>query len=403
MWEMIVTFILKIVVMPLSSITYRQYITDELLDKKRLIADPPADDLIERIVAKRGDNVAREIFDTLISNIEIPINQLPEEVQSFVTENQELPVWADRSKVKMANDLFVDHGPKFLIFMYFKSLPILYACANGAEVLAQTGRLTHKDDKHQQFSRRIAETGQFLIDVLAPGSLLNSMHAMEAAIKVRLIHASIRKFIPKEHWNIEILGIPINQEDLAITLMTFSISILDALEQTGIEESESRKEAYLHTWKVIGNALGIQNDLFPPTLDDARFLIEKVEQRQHRSSKAGKELAAALIEFSSDKFSNEILKNAPQVLLRFFCGDKVANMLGVEAPLGCFLSWLPDVVKSVFRLEERLEERSETLQVIINALSKEATRSMVNFFNKAKNTHFRVPEDLKTVWFGNGL
>ncbi len=182
-------------------INFKQYITDSLLDEKRLIADPPADAVIEKLVAEKGDAAAKALFDTLVSNIELPIVQLPEIVQLFVKENKELPTWADPAQIKLANDLFVDHGPKFLIFLFYKSLPILYACANGAQVLVQTGRLAHKEDGHQQFNRRIAETGQFIIDVMAPGSILNSSHAIESAMKVRLIHASIRKFIPKEHWD----------------------------------------------------------------------------------------------------------------------------------------------------------------------------------------------------------
>ncbi len=389
--------------MPPSASNFHQYITDALLNEKRLIADPPADAVIEKLVIEKGDAAAKALFDTLISNIELPVEQLPELVQLFVKENKELPTWADPIQIRLANDLFVDHGPKFLIFLFYKSLPILYACANGAQVLVQTGRLAHKEDGHQQFSRRIAETGQFIIDVMAPGSILDSTHAIESAIKIRLIHASIRKFIPKEHWNEAILGKPINQEDLAITLMTFSISILDALDKSGIEESNEKKEAYLHTWKVIGNAMGIQNDLFPPTLDDARFLINKIAQRQHRESEAGKILAAALINFSSDKLPTKVLKNAPQVLLRYFSGDQVADMLNVKAPLGCLLTWLPEAVKSVFQLEEKLEDRSEPLKMLIDALSKETTRRMVKYFNKAKNVHFRIPENLKSAWFGDDL
>ena len=184
--------------------------------------------------------------------------------------------------------------------------------------------------------------------------------------------------------------------------MTFSISILDALEQVGIEESNEKKEAYLHTWKVIGSVMGIQNDLLPPTIDDARFLLSKIAKRQHRKSDAGVILAKSLVDFSSDTFQTEVFKNTPHVLLRYFSGDEVADLLEVKAPLGCFLSWMPDALKSAFGLEERLEDRSKAIKLIIDTLSKEVTRRMVNYFNKAKKTHFRIPENLKSVWFGDG-
>jgi hypothetical protein len=69
---------------------------------------------------------------------------------------------------------------------------------------------------------------------------------------VRLIHSAIRHFIGSGVWD-EALGRPINQEDMAITLLTFSVSVLDGLRRFKIREAPEREEAYLHHWKVIGH------------------------------------------------------------------------------------------------------------------------------------------------------
>ena len=55
-------------------------------------------------------------------------------------------------------------------------------------------------------------------------------------------------------------GTPINQEDLAGTLMTFSIQILDGFKKFKIPISEKDQEAYLHVWKVIGHVMGVRED-----------------------------------------------------------------------------------------------------------------------------------------------
>lgn len=42
---------------------------------------------------------------------------------------------------------------------------------------------------------------------------------VESALKIRLVHASVRRFIPPADWDAAGLGEPVNQEDMAMTLM----------------------------------------------------------------------------------------------------------------------------------------------------------------------------------------
>ena len=50
---------------------------------------------------------------------------------------------------------------------------------------------------------------------------------------------------------------PINQEDLAGTLMTFSCVVLDALKKLRVGYSAAEGEAFLHAWKVVGHFMGV--------------------------------------------------------------------------------------------------------------------------------------------------
>jgi mpaB/rubber oxygenase-like protein len=373
--------------------------TDQLLDSKRLIADSEADAVIAQLIAEKGKGEAKKLFDTLIREITLPVEKLPKVVRDFIESSSKLPHWIDKEKIQMAHDLFLDHGPKFLIFLYYKSLPILYSCANGAEVLVQTGRLVHQQNT-QQFTRRIAETGQFLIDVMNTGSLLETKKGIEVSIKVRLIHAAIRSFIPAEKWDEQVLGKPINQEDLAITLMTFSIAILDGLDQFGIEEEEDKKEAYLHFWNVIGYFLGIDKDILPDNIIEARFLLQKIIDRQSAPSEQGQLLTRGLLEFAHLLMPSKLLKNSPEVLMQFMLGEKLSNMLKIEAPLGCLVSWLPDFLKKIFGLTERLEDRAEPLRFLLDEISKTLAFRMVEYFDTYKNRNFEIPNSLQSKWFG---
>ena len=372
--------------------------TDILLNEKRLTADPAADQLVKDLVIQKGEFASTKLFDRLTRNIGLPLDFLPRLVNEFIEQNSSLPDWADPVKINQAHELFIDHGPKFLIFLYYKSLPMLYACANGAQVLVQTGRLAHQQST-EKFTRRIAETGQFLIDVMAPGSLFDSKKGIEAAVKVRLVHASIRSFIPSKYWDENKLGKPINQEDLLMTLMTFSVAILDALDQFGLEESDHRKESYFHFWLVIGFLMGIDEDFLPKNLSEGRKVMNKILERQAAPSPQGKILTEALLKFGNMHFHEGILKDVPQVLMRFMIGEQLSNTLAVSQPSGCAGIWLPSFLKKAFGFIEKLEDRGESLQRIIDELSKVAAQHLINYFNNYKNRPFEVPDELKRNWF----
>lgn len=372
--------------------------TDTLLDDKRQIGDPEADSLIAELVTEKGPQAARLIFDQLITNIDLPTETLPFRLQEYIKDHQRLPAHADWQQVHRANELFIDHGPKFLLFLYYKSLPQLYLNAKGAVVLEKTSRLTHQGSDLRIFARRVAETGQFLLDVMAPNNLAAGKPGIQAIQKVRLIHASVRHFMPADQWDSEALGVPINQEDLAQTLMTFSISPLDTLAQFNVPESEERLQAYLFTWNYIGELLGVNTDLLPESLEDARALLQTILQRQSAQSEAGTLLAKALIEFAKTNLPTDF-ERAPELLMMHLIGREQAGQLGINANVGCLGALFPEFIKAYFNWGERLEDKLQgPLNIFIQHLARRTTQAMVNYFDNYKSRHFEIPKFLQRAW-----
>lgn len=372
------------------------------LDQLRQIGDPLADEAVAAIIADKGPEEARHLFDRLIRNIELPKDELPASLQPFWQATNALPDWADWERIELANDFFLDHGPRFLVFLYYKSLPILYSCAKGAEVLTRTGRLAHGSEQPEVFSRRIAETGQFLINVMAPEALKPGGIGIQAIQKVRLIHAAIRRFVGNSPgWNREEQGVPINQEDMAVTLMTFSIALTDGLKQFRIEEEREKIEAYIHCWSAIGRNMGIQGELLPSDSARARLLMTTILRRQSRASEAGKKLTQALIDFSKDKLPAEI-RQLPHWMILHLAGKDIAAKLGVQPSPGCLGLALPAFLKTVFRMEESLEDKlKEPLGPFLDMLSAHLMKAMVNYFDKHKQRNFTLPDSLQQRWLKN--
>ncbi len=105
-------------------------------------------------------------------------------------------------------------------------------------------------------------------------------------------------------WDFEENGEPINQEDLAYTLLTFGLLIPDGLEKFGIHSSHEEKQAFLHMWKLVGHILGIKPELLTDNLDEAWELFRLVQTRQAESSEDGIVLTEALMGFLGDYLPN---------------------------------------------------------------------------------------------------
>jgi hypothetical protein len=301
--------------------------SNELLDQMRLVGDPLADGVIAAVVDSGETAAVDKIMAYLILNEGLVPQALPDSVREYLQQTASLPAWADAAQMAVAQNLFLTYAPEIVLLLFYSSLPTAYAARKGAQVLAITRRL-----EQGHIYRRIIETAQFIVDVMTPGAFDPQGQGIRAVQKVRLMHAAIRHYIRHEnrwqvHWDPD-WGTPINQEDLAGTLMTFSLIVMDGMRRFNIRLQPQKEEAYLHAWKVVGEMLGIQPELLPADMADARNLMDTILQRQWAPSEAGCDLTSALIGFL-DGYVPIWLRGLPNSALRYFRGNDLADMLGV--------------------------------------------------------------------------
>lgn len=372
--------------------------TPSFLDTQRQLGDPEADALVKQLIEEEGPEQARQLFNQLIGQLELPLETLPEAARTFIRQHRALPDWADKEQISKASGFFIDHGPKILFCLFYYSLPLLYSCKNGAQVLVRTSRLTNKEENLRIFARRIAETGQFLMDTMRPGGLNPGAAGIQAVLKVRLIHAAIRFFVSRHEWDQEQLGLPINQEDMALTLMTFCIAPVRGLERFEVTISEEEKEAYLHCWRGIGQLMGVDARLLPNHYKEGAWLLDRILQRQSAASEAGQLLTKALIDFGNRSLNSEKLIGSPQAIMRFLLGPDRAKMLGI-APEGCLSQLVPGILRSAFSIGERLEDKFDgPMHLLIQYLSQLTADGLVDYFDNFPDRQFQVPLTLRKAW-----
>ena len=103
-----------------------------------------------------------------------------------------------------------------------------------------------------------------------------------------------------DSWDAATLGLPVNQEDLAYTLLTFGYVILAGLEQWGCKFSGEERHAFLHLWRVVGHVIGVEDELMTDDWDEAGRIYQRLQKHQAAGSDAGVALTTALREFIED-------------------------------------------------------------------------------------------------------
>lgn len=376
--------------------------SDEFLDSMRMETDSYADKVVNDILhSTREEEYALKFFDFLIKNNDSIPDELPDIAKEYFKQTENLPPWADMNLIKKGEEIFNLYGPEFVLLLLCKSLPECYACWRGAQVLYDTGRLNEKRGniekaKFNYLSRRIMETSQFVLNVMAPGGLGPEGYGIRVTQKVRLMHAAIRHFIRKNEWDLDSWGEPINQEDLAGTLMAFSIELIDGIKLFNISLKPEDEEAYLHAWKVIGYILGIQQKLLPENVAEARELAAAILRRQVGPSKAGLELTRALIDFLEHIAPGNILDGLPDFMIHYLVGDTIADVLGVEKTQTHPM--MLKFMRFLFGSIAEIEDHSKAMRKLTERYSRLLLQGLTDVYNDGKQEHFYIPPSLRKDW-----
>lgn len=363
----------------------------------RTLTDPLADHTVRLIIEKEGKEGINQLFGLLRENHDISNVTFPKPVEDYFEETSKLPDWVDWDKINLGEQVFTRYGPEISMCLLCKSLPEAYACAKGAKVLYATGRLSEHNGSLSIFTRRLMETAQFVMNVCSPGGLSPSGSGIVTAQKVRLIHASIRYYLRNYHWDLS-NGEPINQQDMAGTLQSFSTLILQGLEQLNIQLSQDEKEGYYHIWHVVGHIIGLREELNPKNYQDGFELGKAILKDQMAASSEGVELTKAVYQFMEHTLPGNFLNHVPEAMIRFLAGDEVADALEVRPYSKLQKLIIPRLLGEVFESESDAMDLNHFRDKLVEHLNMHLLQSMLLHFNDNKNVRFYIPPSLKGMW-----
>ena len=300
---------------------------NEFLNAKRVSGDFSADQFIQSVFAdpEKKLQLQQWLSGTFDGNmLDVLKDNYPD--FAFISKARELPSWADPKLMKAGSTFFAKHAEIIMSLLGLLSLPYCYTAANGAMVLYLSELIK------KQTTKRLYDTAVFVWEVMAPDAFGPKGNAYKEILKVRIMHAAVRYYtLQSGKWD-DAWGLPINQEDMAGTNLSFSLIVVRGLRRMGFQVSHPDQMAFIHLWAVIGYLSGLDEELIPKDAKQAQQLDIVIKKRQFRTSAHGQELTQSLTDHILSINKSKATADDILGLMRYLLGSEIADMLSIKAP-----------------------------------------------------------------------
>lgn len=225
------------------------------------VGDEPMQRLVEWM---SGVKEARPIFETILTRGLAAVPDAPEPLREFFEEFEPIPDWVDLKLVRRGQRALRRGGADGTYIARDVSLLGGYRFSSFNKTLLRTGVLEKGSNK------RFAETLQWALDVSSEGGLEPLGVGYQATIRVRLIHEYVRRHVAAlPDWRSEEWGLPVNQTDMAATLVGALIAPPAGGLGMGLVLPPAELDAIAHLTRYVGWLMGVRDEWLPRSFRDA--------------------------------------------------------------------------------------------------------------------------------------
>lgn len=367
------------------------------LEQYRLQSDPIADKTVRKLYEEMDSKAIWKWYKLFITELETPdYKQLPQPLTRFFENNQQFPEWVDQQLIRKAEQLFLDIGPLYAVCLLLRSLPIGYTSVKVVKVLTSTGYLS--TDVKQGTAKRILETTQFVLNVMCKDTFTLDSSGVKHTLKVRFLHAMIRYHLLKHGWDTATYGIPINQEDMAETILTFSVGSIKGLDRLNVGLTRSDKDALVHYWAVIGVLIGVEEPLLPTNYQAGEQLYEQILERQATPSADGQLLTNALCNFGRGFLPVKHMSLLPEYLITYLIDNPTySDAIGIQGPRNARDRWLFSSLMSSVRFLNR-HKKNRLIAGITREMNNVFANNLKLYFDTEFDLKLIIPQEIKAAW-----
>jgi hypothetical protein len=227
------------------------------------VGDEPMDDLLRWMRASDMSR-GREMFDSALRGGLASVPAPPEQLREFFGPIEAAPDWLDRPSVRRGQRALRAGGVDGIYLARDVALLGGYQFSGFNKTLLRTGAL------EKGSNQRFAETFRWALDVIGEGGLEPFGAGYQSTLRVRLIHAFVRSHVAAmPDWRPDEWGLPVNQTDMAATLLGTFIAPTAAGIGMGIAPAPRDLEDIAHFTRYVGWLMGVQEQWLPHNFRDA--------------------------------------------------------------------------------------------------------------------------------------
>lgn len=230
------------------------------------IGDRPMDELVEWMYAA-GMGKVRPLFDQALEHGIDSIPDAPEPLRAFFTAVEKPPAWVDWKRIELGERIFQAAGIDGIYMA--RDVPFLGGFVasgiNRTLLLTNTGKSGATGG-----GRRFAETMKWALDVISDGGMRPGGKGFRSTLHVRLIHTFVRRHVANlPEWSAEDWGVPVNQTDMAVTMLGALYAPALTGMMMGNVFTPRELDAIVHLTRYVGWVMGIEERYLPTGFVDA--------------------------------------------------------------------------------------------------------------------------------------
>ena len=250
--------------------------------------DAPMDELLEWMLTS-GMQKTRPLFEQALKQGIQSMGQVPAPLKKFFSIVDQRPHWLDESKITLACQVHDRAGVTGVYIGRDVALIGGYQASAFNRTLLLTGALNKGP------TRRFAETLRWALDTTGAGGLQRYGDGFKSTLRVRLIHAIVRRHVRQlPDWQMQDWGLPINQTDMAATLLGALIVPLVGAQVLGMPLTRPERDAVAHHARYTGWLMGVNEEWLPTNNREALVLLYQFLQSITNPDETSRQLAQPL-------------------------------------------------------------------------------------------------------------
>ena len=215
----------------------------------------------------------------------------PEPLREFFTDVETVPDWVDWELMRMGQRAMRRGGADGMYVARDVSLLGGYQFSGFNKTLIRTGALEKGSNK------RFAETMQWAMDVISEDGMAPLGVGYRSTIRVRLIHAFVRRHVAAmPDWQGDEWGVPVNQTDMAATLVGALIAPPAGGLGMGLVLSPREYDAIAHLTRYVGWLIGVDDEWLPRDFRDGIRVLYHTVAALSEPDESTKQLAMPMVD-----------------------------------------------------------------------------------------------------------